>query len=131
MAQNTSDDIIPDRIAETFAGRKILLTGGTGFLGKVMLEKLLRCLPDIAQIYMLIRPKKDKDPKHRLDEILNSLVSYDNLLPHEISKVYVYVIFFGISDHAVVSSCPYCPRIIHIPSALDPHCTYDKDNNEI
>ncbi|XP_029679896.1 putative fatty acyl-CoA reductase CG5065 [Formica exsecta] len=62
----------PDRIVETFAGRKIMLTGGTGFLGKVILEKFLRCLPEIAQIYMLIRLKKGKDPKQRLLEILNS-----------------------------------------------------------
>ncbi|XP_029679902.1 putative fatty acyl-CoA reductase CG5065 isoform X3 [Formica exsecta] len=66
----------PDRIVETFAGRKIMLTGGTGFLGKVILEKFLRCLPEIAQIYMLIRLKKGKDPKQRLLEILNSPVSY-------------------------------------------------------
>ncbi|KAL6433466.1 hypothetical protein ACFW04_006533 [Cataglyphis niger] len=61
-----------DRIVETFVGRKILLTGGTGFLGKVILEKFLRCLPEIAQIYMFIRLKKGKDPKQRLLEILNS-----------------------------------------------------------
>lgn len=66
----------PDRIVETFANRKIMVTGGTGFLGKVMLEKFLRCLPEIAQIYMLIRLKKGKDPKHRLLEILNSPVSF-------------------------------------------------------
>lgn len=63
---------VPDRIIETFVGRKIMVTGGTGFLGKVLLEKFLRCLPEIAQIYMLIRLKKGKDPKQRLLEILDS-----------------------------------------------------------
>ncbi|XP_012263918.2 putative fatty acyl-CoA reductase CG5065 isoform X2 [Athalia rosae] len=63
---------IPDRIAETLKGRHILITGGTGFLGKVMLERLLRCMPDIGTIHLLVRPKKGKDPKHRLDEIFNS-----------------------------------------------------------
>ncbi|XP_043483087.1 putative fatty acyl-CoA reductase CG5065 [Leptopilina heterotoma] len=62
----------PDRIAEVFKGREILLTGGTGFLGKVIIEKFLRCLPEIEQIYLLVRPKKGKDPKHRLDDIFNS-----------------------------------------------------------
>jgi len=75
MEQSKTEDVAPDRIAETLAGCKILVTGGTGFLGKVLIEKILRCLPDVEHIYMLVRPKKGKDPKHRLDEIFNSPVS--------------------------------------------------------
>ncbi|KYQ53594.1 hypothetical protein ALC60_00122 [Trachymyrmex zeteki] len=75
MEQSKTEDVASDRIAETFAGRKILVTGGTGFLGKVLIEKLLRCLPDIEHIYIIVRPKKGKDPKHRLNEIFNSPVS--------------------------------------------------------
>ncbi|KAK0166937.1 hypothetical protein PV327_004403 [Microctonus hyperodae] len=63
---------IPDRIAEMFDGREILVTGGTGFLGKVMIEKFLRCIPNVGKIHLLVRPKKGKDPKHRLEEIFNS-----------------------------------------------------------
>lgn len=68
-------EVQPDRIADVFKGREILLTGGTGFLGKVIVEKFLRCIPGIKHIYLLIRPKKGKDPKHRLDEMFNSPVS--------------------------------------------------------
>lgn len=77
MEPSKIDDIETpkDRVVETFVGRKIMLTGGTGFLGKVILEKFLRVLPEIAHIYMLIRTKKGKDPKQRLVEILNSPVS--------------------------------------------------------
>ncbi|XP_033179622.1 putative fatty acyl-CoA reductase CG5065 isoform X2 [Bombus vosnesenskii] len=71
MAESKTEDI-PDRIAETFEGQNILITGGTGFLGKVVIEKLLRCVQNTKQIYMLIRTKKEKDPKHRLEEIFNS-----------------------------------------------------------
>lgn len=31
-----------DRIAKVFSGRKIFITGGSGFIGKVLIEKLLR-----------------------------------------------------------------------------------------
>lgn len=63
---------LPDRIADVFQGQHILLTGGTGFLGKVIVEKLLRCLPNIGHIYLLVRPKKGKEPEQRLNEIFNS-----------------------------------------------------------
>lgn len=71
MAETKIEEI-PDRIAQMFAGQHILITGGTGFLGKVIIEKFLRCFPEVEQIYMLVRPKKGKDPKQRLDDVLNS-----------------------------------------------------------
>ncbi|CAH0602077.1 unnamed protein product [Chrysodeixis includens] len=73
MADPSSSDIdaLPDRIAETFSGMKVLITGGTGFMGKVLVEKLLRKCPDISQILLLVRSKKGKNPKQRLEEIFN------------------------------------------------------------
>jgi FlaA1/EpsC-like NDP-sugar epimerase len=35
--------------------RSIFITGATGFVGKVLVEKLLRSCPDIAKIYILVR----------------------------------------------------------------------------
>ena len=87
MARPKVEEEIPDRIAETFEGQSILITGGTGFLGKVVIEKFLRCLPNIEQIYMLIRTKKEKDPKRRLEEIFNS--------PVNISDKYILLLEFS------------------------------------
>lgn len=59
-------------IPEFYAGRSIFITGGTGFMGKCLIEKLIRACPDIKRIYILIRPKKGKEAQERLDEILDS-----------------------------------------------------------
>lgn len=63
-------------IPQFYHGRQILVTGATGFMGKVLVEKLLRCCPDIDKIYLLMRPKKGQDPTKRLDELLNTPVSW-------------------------------------------------------
>ena len=41
-----------------YEGKCVLITGCTGFVGKVILEKLLFALPQIQRIYTIIRPKK-------------------------------------------------------------------------
>jgi nucleoside-diphosphate-sugar epimerase len=43
-------------IARELSGRSVLLTGATGYVGRLVLEQLLRCCPDIAAVYVLVRP---------------------------------------------------------------------------
>ncbi|CAH0548966.1 unnamed protein product [Brassicogethes aeneus] len=52
-----------------YTGKNIFLTGGTGFLGVCLLEKILRNLPECGSIYVLMRPKKGKEISERLEEI--------------------------------------------------------------
>lgn len=40
---------------KAFASKRILITGTTGFVGKVVLEKLLRTVTGVGRIYVLIR----------------------------------------------------------------------------
>ncbi|KAG5883993.1 hypothetical protein JTB14_019975 [Gonioctena quinquepunctata] len=56
-------------IPEYFSGKNIFITGATGFIGKVLIEKLLRSCPDVGKIYLLIRPKKGKSPEERIKHI--------------------------------------------------------------
>ena len=58
-----------------FTGKGILVTGATGFIGKVLIEKLLRCCPDLACVYCLIRPKNKQAIETRLEDITSSKVS--------------------------------------------------------
>ncbi|XP_034946741.1 fatty acyl-CoA reductase wat-like [Chelonus insularis] len=55
-------------ITEFFTGCNIFVTGGSGFVGKVLVEKLLRTCPKLKKIYLLMRPKKGKTPQDRLKE---------------------------------------------------------------
>ncbi|XP_043501893.1 putative fatty acyl-CoA reductase CG5065 [Polistes fuscatus] len=58
-------DTIPT-IPEWFKDRKVLITGATGFMGKVMIYKLLMSCPDIGNIFLIIRGKKGVDTQSRL-----------------------------------------------------------------
>ncbi|XP_063703930.1 fatty acyl-CoA reductase wat-like isoform X2 [Culicoides brevitarsis] len=57
-----------------YTGANIFITGGTGFMGKMLLEKLLRTCTGIENIYLLIRPKKNKDIHTRIDELFDDLL---------------------------------------------------------
>jgi fatty acyl-CoA reductase len=60
-------------IKDFYADKCILITGTTGFVGKCVLEKILRDLPCVSAIYLLIRPKKGKELADRvMNEILAS-----------------------------------------------------------
>ncbi|XP_075144765.1 fatty acyl-CoA reductase wat-like [Haematobia irritans] len=54
-------------IRSFFSGKVIFITGGTGFLGKVFLEKLLRTT-DVKRIYLMIRPQDGANINERFEE---------------------------------------------------------------
>lgn len=71
----TSDDTIRDPgksahspIRNFFRGKTVFLTGGTGFLGKLFIEKLLQC--EVREIVLLVRSKRGRTPRERLQRQL-------------------------------------------------------------
>jgi len=66
----------PASVAEMLAGRAVFITGATGFLGGVLLERLLRCCPEMTKAFVLVRERRGKDPKTRVDKLLSSPVRY-------------------------------------------------------
>ena len=55
-------------LAEKYRSKTILLTGGTGFLGTALVEKILRSLPELGRLYLLIRPSRDKSASDRFEK---------------------------------------------------------------
>ncbi|KDR11037.1 putative fatty acyl-CoA reductase CG5065 [Zootermopsis nevadensis] len=73
-SDNTNASIFNSPIQNFFSGSCILITGATGFVGKALVEKLLRSCPDLRTIYLLIRPKRGLDVQTRHKELLKNPV---------------------------------------------------------
>ena len=50
------------KVIDFFKDKTVLLTGTTGFVGKVVLERLLRTCVGMKKIFILIRPMKGQTP---------------------------------------------------------------------
>ncbi|KAL2895669.1 Fatty acyl-CoA reductase 2 [Bienertia sinuspersici] len=75
--KNTADFVVKDLppynvvqvqegvgIVKFLRGKAFFVTGATGFLAKVLIEKILRTVPDVGKIYVLIKAK-DKEVAFR------------------------------------------------------------------
>lgn len=62
-------------VQEFYRNATVLVTGGTGFLGIVLIEKLLRSCPHLRRIYVLVRSNNGKSFQERFDQALQKPVS--------------------------------------------------------
>ena len=72
MSSNGKNGGSMPALEQVFKGRRILITGATGFLGKVFLAMLLRWHPEIETIYLLIRGDRRSSVGRYRREILDS-----------------------------------------------------------
>jgi len=79
-SDNVDASVSNSPIQNFFSGSCVLVTGATGFVGKALVEKLLRSCPDLRTIYLLIRPKRGLDVQTRQKELLKNPVSMTVLL---------------------------------------------------
>ena len=62
-------------VPEWYTGKNVLISGSTGFMGKVLVEKLLRDCQDINSLYLLIRAKKGVEAAARKEQYLKCVVN--------------------------------------------------------
>jgi thioester reductase-like protein len=65
-------------IRETLAGKHILLTGASGFLGKVWLGLVLHHVPQIGRVYLLVRGK-GRGARERFEKIVGTSPAFKPL----------------------------------------------------
>lgn len=59
-------------IIDGLAGKRLFITGSTGFVGTALVERLLRCIPDV-ELTLLIRDGRRSDAQRRLErEVLRN-----------------------------------------------------------
>ena len=65
LEEKYSEDI-KSEIQEFYTGKTLFITGATGFMGKILIEKLLRSCADLKCIYILMRKKGKESVEQRL-----------------------------------------------------------------
>lgn len=69
-------------IKNFYGGAEIFITGGSGFLGRVLIEKLLRSCDRISKIYLLMRSKKGVEAKKRIEKLTDCMVRNEHHLKY-------------------------------------------------
>lgn len=65
-------------VQEFYKDKTIFITGGSGFMGKVLIEKLLYSCSDVKEIIILMRPKRGKSAMQRVEDFSKMPVSMKN-----------------------------------------------------
>jgi hypothetical protein len=93
-------------IRDFFRGKSIFITGGSGFMGKVLIEKFLYAC-DLKEIFLLMRPKRGKSGEQRVKEFSQIPVSNPspiNYLRSVIKRV------FSLRSFIASKTSPNCLR---------------------
>ena len=111
-------------IKKFFDGCEVFITGGTGFVGRVLIEKLLRSCSGVKKIYVIIRSRKGVTSSERISAITNCKL-FDGLKasdPTATNKIHalngdVQKIRLGLSDEDL-EKVKNCSIIFHCAASV-------------
>ena len=69
----------PLSVRKALNGKRVLLIGVTGFIGKVWLANTLMDLPEIGKLYLLIRQQKSNPAQNRFEKMIEDSPAFDPL----------------------------------------------------
>lgn len=95
MASDTKGDI-----SSYYAKKNVFVTGATGYLGKVLIEKLLRDCKDMGKMYIMLRAKSECDAVTKFDKFRSSEI-FDIIKresPSAMDKLHLIVGDMGVKD---------------------------------
>ena len=74
-----------------YSGKNVFITGGTGYLGRVLIWKLLTYCPDIGKVYLLMREKKGVCQEKRLEDMKGHFMfqGIEKNIPGQLDKVHI------------------------------------------
>ncbi|XP_077286786.1 putative fatty acyl-CoA reductase CG5065 [Arctopsyche grandis] len=59
-------------VGDFYRGQNIFITGASGFMGRILVEKILWSCADIGNLYILIRSKRGSSAKQRMETLFDS-----------------------------------------------------------
>ncbi|XP_037820920.1 uncharacterized protein LOC119609941 [Lucilia sericata] len=112
-------------VQEYYKGKTIFITGASGFMGKVLLEKLLYSCHELKEIIMICRPKRGKTPESRLEDMFK-LPIFQRIKeerPHVLKKVTIYqgdvtYEMLGLSGENLKHVCDNTNIVFHMAATL-------------
>ncbi|XP_058799063.1 putative fatty acyl-CoA reductase CG8306 [Phymastichus coffea] len=119
------------KVEEYFRNKNIFITGGTGFVGLCLIEKILRDCPDVNNIYMLIRSKKGKKPQDRLQDIVKNSV-FDRIKEEGKTDLFKKLIAVGgdvAEEHLGLSAEDRLTLVEHVNVVFHSAATLDFEAN--
>jgi HAD superfamily phosphoserine phosphatase-like hydrolase len=114
-------------IVEALAGKRIAVTGGTGFLGTALIERILRCIPD-AHVIAVVRPgRRGADDRiHReilrndcFDRLRREVSDFDTYIATRLTAVGGDVSVDGLGlDEDGRAAITSCDIVIHSAASV-------------
>lgn len=130
VSSSQPPDLHPTRL---FEGARLVVVGGTGFLGKVWVSMLLARFPSVGHLYLLVRPKEGQSVEERFwQSIMPSAVfdpvreqhpgdAFEKFIREKITPVAGDMVHdnLGLSDELIAEIDGQVAAVVNVAGVVD------------